>query len=162
MREEDISAIQIVKSKQLGEVCFFRYLLSVGNFTEEHIPTAIFEAYLFACEINGKSDLESIYASASKNEQVILITGRGKNGLIVNLFFDFSGENQEPIKQSEIAGAKGMYQFDSTSETAFHSNFLTQEHSFTFKGATEQEQKFFEKIKESYDKNKLVFLGGNC
>ena len=44
MREEDISMINIVKNKEIGDVEFFRYFLSIGDLEKKKIPTAIFQA----------------------------------------------------------------------------------------------------------------------
>jgi len=157
MKAEDQSAVTLAQSGQLGEINFFRYFLSAGNLSKEQIPSAVYEAYEFAKALGSSQE---IYASASQNESVLLITSKSQAGYIINLFFDFTKKTQGITKQVEIAGTKGIYQFDTASETAFWSDFLSPEADYDFPEATEKELAFFEKVKESYLENKLVSLGG--
>ena len=157
MRAEDLSAVNLAKSGQLGDINFFRYFLSIGNLAKTQIPTAIYEAYEFAKELGADQE---IYASANNDESVILVTGKNAAGYIINMFFDFSNPSTTPIKQVEIAGTKVIYQFDTASEKAFWSDFLASENDFVFEEAGDKELNFFEKVKASYLENKLVDLGG--
>lgn len=157
MRLEDKSALSLAQSGQLGEIRFFRYFLSIGNLNSTKIPNAVFVGYQFA-EKFGK--LQEIYATFSKDEKVTLLTGKSKDGYIVNLFFDFTNQTNKPIKQVEIAGSQGIYQFDTTTENAFQSNFLTTDEEFFYTDASVQEQAFFNQLKENATTNELICVKG--
>jgi len=160
MREEDISMINIVKNKEIGDVEFFRYFLSIGDLEKKKIPTAIFQAYECFKALNQDQDLDYLYASADPLAEKILITGKSSSEIIVNFVFDFTANGKESIKQVEIVGSDGMYQFDTTSEIAFYSDMLDNQIKYDFEAPDEAAQQFFDKVQTSISENQKVLLGG--
>jgi len=161
MREEDVSMVEVVKSKELGEVQFFRYFLSIGDLEKKKIPTAIFQAYECFKAVNQEQDLDYLYASADPATEKILITGKSSTEVIVNFVFDFAVKQKAPIKQVEIVGSKGMYQLDTTSEVAFYSDMVDKQIKFDFSEPNEAAQQFFNKVQTSILENQKVLLGGD-
>lgn len=160
MREEDVSMIEIVKSKELGDVQFVRYFLSLGELKKEIIPIVLFQTYSFFKALNQGEELDYLYASADGQVEKILITGKSSTEVIANFVFDFTPNVKQPIKKVEIVGSKGMYQLDTTAEVNFYSDVVGNQIKFDFSDPSEEAQQFFNKIKTSISQNQKVLLGG--
>lgn len=127
MKSEDIAALNLINQGNVGEVTFVRYALSAKYRTYTKIVMHIKEALEWISATLENKKLKDIYASANPEQTVWLVTIQFENHAMANLFMDFTRTKNSFIKQTEIAGTKGLYLFDSTVENAYQVDFLEED-----------------------------------
>lgn len=123
MKLEDQASLGQVKQGNLGDVTFFRYALTLPQEYQGQ-QDALLSEVIDWIKGAGVTDLHSASASYAKGKKVLIITlSFGKN-VLANLLLNMESVSAGFVKKSEIAGTKGLYVFNSESETAFTSDCI--------------------------------------
>ncbi|WP_240310420.1 MULTISPECIES: hypothetical protein [Listeria] len=145
LENEERLAVKLARAKKLGQLTFFRYFLVEPIAEETARIVRIEEVYAFMKGIQ-EGEAEIMFSSIGKDKTVFLVTGKWGNRAHFNVMLDFSGHNSSKIKKFEIAGLEGLFQFDTTTENAFYSNFLNTESVKDHRVPSAQGRQLFELI----------------
>ncbi len=126
LENEEHVAVELAKANKLGRLTFFRYFLVAPISDEAARIARLEEVYAFMEELQD-GEAEILFSSVNKDKTVFLLTGKWSNRAHFNIMLDFNRHSSSKIKKFEIAGLEGLFQFDTTTENAFYSNFLNSE-----------------------------------
>lgn len=165
MKIEHQDILDQIYHSTLGDITFSRYDISTGIDNEKQLDLIIKEAlqFLLLCH---QSHLETLFASFEARQQFYLITMQFQDQSLCNLVIDGSPTNNKRFKkQIELVGTLGLYQFDSTDERGFGSNFILpgnyhpdyEEASFDNIWLSN----LLHQIRESIEKKMIIRFGGN-
>ncbi|MBP1043010.1 hypothetical protein I6N95_18505 [Vagococcus sp. BWB3-3] len=123
MKLEDQASLAQVKQGNLGKVTFLRYSLTLPQEYQEQ-QDALLSEVIDWIKGAGVTNLHSASASYAKGKKVLVITLSFAENVLANLLLNLESVKTGFVKKSEIAGTKGLYSFNSESETAFTSDCI--------------------------------------
>lgn len=126
MHPENQHALSLVSAGKIGQVNFTRLTLATQCKTISDKEAIMKEVLDFIRALH-RDRIDTLYATCHKAAAVYLISLQFFNHSLANILLDFSYQDSDNyLKTFEIAGTRGIYQYDSQQEHSFSSNFLNQ------------------------------------
>lgn len=159
MRQEQIFAIQTIYAGEIGQVEISRISLTSSASPEKQTDILI-ELLYFILKIH-RVDIQVLYASATKDQQVSLITLQFSDQTLSNLLVDFTNPTTNDLMRIEITGSEGLYEYQSLQQDSFYSNFLGSVYEPNLDLPPKEREpiiELIEKIKHSIETNEAIYL----
>ncbi|MGX7204897.1 hypothetical protein [Enterococcus pingfangensis] len=124
MHLENQHALSVVSAGKIGIVNFTRLTLATHCDTISEKEAIMKDILGFVRSLH-QGRIDTVYATCHKDKAVYLISLQFFNHSLANILLDFSYKNSDNyLKKFEIAGDRGIYQYDSQQENSFSSSFL--------------------------------------
>ncbi|WP_314064551.1 hypothetical protein [uncultured Vagococcus sp.] len=130
--------------EHLTNIQFSRIFLS-ATVSSEALKTAIFSEIFYLLFHCHQTKVATLYASATPNKSIYLITLQFKDQSLANIMVDFTNQRQQHIRKIEIVSDNSIYNFDSSTEDAFYSDYIL---NGNYIPDYEQENPYDQQIKE--------------
>lgn len=121
MKKENQASVSFVKANKIGAPVFFRYSFVTNEQFKESKVELLKEVFDWMISIE-ELKLLRVFATHSKNEEVLLVTLAFEKQIMANIFLATSSTKQGFQKKFEVVGTEGMYVYDSTHTLGFTSD----------------------------------------